>query len=189
MKQKMSEKTIRKNKAYSDSFIAFMIVTCGVLLSCITVFFGYDILPDYQDKLVHLRRIAALADTLRAGYFPSRIYFSMNESTGYAMSVFYPDLFLYLPAFLYIVGIPLSYCYAVYVVTVNVVTAVISYYCLVRFLKGDKIPAAVMSFVYTLSVYRLTDIYIRDALGEYTAMAQEYCVATKDVYTVSQLFY
>ena len=171
MKQKMSEKTIRKNKAYSDSFIAFMIVICGVLLSCITVFFGYDILPDYQDKLVHLRRIAALADTLRAGYFPSRIYFSMNESTGYAMSVFYPDLFLYLPAFLYIVGIPLSYCYAVYVVTVNVVTAVISYYCMVRFLKGDKIPAAVMSFVYTLSVYRLTDIYIRDALGEYTAMA------------------
>ena len=161
----------RKNKAYSDSYIAFLIVVCGVFISCITVFWGYDILPDYQDKLVHLRRIAALADTLKAGYFPSRIYFSMNRSTGYAMPVFYPDLFLYLPSFLYIIGIPLSCCYAVYVVIVNVATAIISYLCLLGFLNGDKLAAALMSLVYTVSVYRLTDVYIRDALGEYTAMA------------------
>ena len=69
MKQKMSKNKIRKNKADSDSFIAFMIVTCGVILSCITVFFGYDILPDYQDKLVHLRRIAALLIHLRQDIF------------------------------------------------------------------------------------------------------------------------
>jgi hypothetical protein len=170
MLEKKKEPTLN-NKADHDSAAAFLIVTCGVLLSCITVFFGYDILPDYQDKLVHLRRIAALADTLKAGYFPARIYFSMNGSTGYAMPAFYPDIFLYLPSFLYIIGIPLSYCYAVYVVIVNIITAVVSYFCLRKFLGEDKLTAAVMSLVYTVSVYRLTDVYIRDALGEYTAMA------------------
>ena len=159
------------------------------MLSCVTAFFGYDILPDYQDKLIHLRRIAALADTLRAGYFPARIYFVMNGGTGYAMPVFYPDLNLYLPAVLHILGMPLGITYTVYVILTNIVTAVMAYLCVKGFLgcvspsktseglctckEGNAgcIPAAVASFLYTLSVYRLTNIYIRDAIGEYTAMA------------------
>jgi len=169
------------------SFFSFLIVLSGILISCITAFFGYDILPDYQDKLVHLRRIAALADTLKAGYFPARIYFAMNRGTGYAMPVFYPDINLYVPAFLHIAGLPLGVVYTVYVVITNFVTAVITYFCIKGFLKcipssagavdahagetGGCIPAAVASFLYTLSVYRLTNVYIRDAAGEYTAMA------------------
>ena len=159
------------------------------MLSCVTAFFGYDILPDYQDKLIHLRRIAALADTLKAGYFPARIYFVMNGGTGYAMPVFYPDINLYFPAVLHILGMPLGITYTVYVILTNTLTAVISYFCIKGFLgsvtsskdahlsckctggSAGCIPAAVASFLYTLSVYRLTNVYIRDAVGEYTAMA------------------
>ena len=165
--------------------ISFLIVLAGIVLSCVTAFFGYDILPDYQDKVVHLRRIAALADTLKAGYFPARIYFAMNQGTGYAMPVFYPDINFYLPALLHIAGLSLDISYTVYVVIANVLTAVISYFCIKGFLycvreeNGECrcdgagcgcIPAAVASFLYTLSVYRLTNVYIRDAAGEYTAM-------------------
>ncbi len=180
----ISESGSRKKKCT----ISFLIVTAGIILSCITAFFGYDILPDYQDKLIHLRRIAALADTLKSGYFPARIYFVMNGGTGYAMPVFYPDVNLYLPAFLHILGMPLGICYAVYVIITNIVTALISYFCIKGFLKCFRssegssdagcccgsfgcIPAATGSFLYTLSVYRLTNVYIRDAVGEYTAMA------------------
>ncbi len=180
----ISESGSRKKKCT----ISFLIVSAGIILSCITAFFGYDILPDYQDKLIHLRRIAALADTLKSGYFPSRIYFVMNGGTGYAMPVFYPDLNLYLPAFLHILGMPLGICYAVYVIITNVLTAVISFFCIKGFLRSirsskespdtvccdrscGRIPAAIGSFLYTLSVYRLTNVYIRDAVGEYTAMA------------------
>ena len=169
--------------------ISFLIVAAGILLSCVTAFFGYDILPDYQDKLIHLRRIAALADTLKAGYFPARIYFVMNGGTGYAMPVFYPDINLYFPAVLHILGMPLGITYTVYVILTNTLTAVISYFCIKGFLgsvtsskdahlsckctggSAGCIPAAVASFLYTLSVYRLTNVYIRDAVGEYTAMA------------------
>ena len=97
-------------------------------------FLGYDILPDYQDKLIHLRRIAALADTLKAGYFPARIYFVMNGGTGYAMPVFYPDINLYFPAVLHILGMPLGITYTVYVILTNTLTAVISYFCIKGFL-------------------------------------------------------
>ena len=181
----ISESGSRKKKCT----ISFLIVSAGIILSCITAFFGYDILPDYQDKLIHLRRIAALADTLKAGYFPARIYFVMNGGTGYAMPVFYPDINLYLPAVLHILGMPLGITYTVYVIVTNTITAVISYFSIKGFLKcipfSEKtserhsckcgsagcIPAAVASFLYTLSLYRLTNVYIRDAVGEYTAMA------------------
>ena len=153
------------------SYIAGFIVIAGVLLSCITALFGYDILPDYQDKLFHLRRLAALSQTLNSGYFPARIYFVMNGGTGYALPVFYPDLFLYVPAFLVNAGVPLGIAYDVYVIGINLITGVVAYLSVKGILKGDKIIAAVISFVYVLSVYRLTDVYIRDAVGEYTAMA------------------
>ncbi|MCR5739183.1 MAG: hypothetical protein K6G43_05150 [Lachnospiraceae bacterium] len=166
-----SESKIKNSDLKKRSLLPLFIVISGILLSSLTAIFGADILPDYQDKLVHLRRIAALADTLKTGYFPARIYFVMNQGTGYAMPVFYPDIFMYIPAVLYMLGTPLSTAYDTYVILVNIVTALISYKCLKGFLEGDDLSAAVMSFVYTMSVYRLTDVYIRDAAGEYTAMA------------------
>ncbi len=153
------------------SVCAGIIVLSGIILSCLTAVFGWNILPEYQDKLFHLRRLAALAQTLQSGYFPARIYFVMNQGTGYAMPVFYPDLFLYVPAFLVNVGVPLGIAYDIYVIMINAITGLIAYFSIKRILKGDKISASVISFVYTLSVYRLTDVYIRDAAGEYTAMA------------------
>ena len=130
----ISESGSRKKKCT----ISFLIVSAGIILSCITAFFGYDILPDYQDKLIHLRRIAALADTLKSGYFPARIYFAMNGGTGYAMPVFYPDINLYIPAFLHILGMPLGICYTVYVIITNILTALISYFCIKGFLKNVR---------------------------------------------------
>ena len=155
----------------SGSVCAFSIVLAGILLSCLTAEFGGDILPEFHDKLFHLRRLAALAQTLKSGYFPARIYFVMNQGTGYAMPVFYPDLFLYFPAFLVNIGVSLSIAYNVYVIIFNAVTGLVTYLSVKGILKGEKIISAVISFVYVLSVYRLTDVYIRNAAGEYTAMA------------------
>lgn len=162
-------KTAGENR--SGSVCAFIIVITGILLSCLTAIFGSDILPEYHDKLFHLRRLAALAQTLKSGYFPARIFFVMNQGTGYAMPVFYPDFFLYFPAFLVNVSVPLGIAYDIYVIMVNSVTGIVTYLSVKEILKGEKIISAVISFIYLLSVYRLTDVYIRDAAGEYTAMA------------------
>ena len=170
----MTESDIGRSKPevkQNVSVCAGIIVFSGIILSCLTAIFGYDILPDYQDKLFHLRRLAALAQTLNSGYFPARIYFVMNGGTGYALPVFYPDLFLYVSAFLVNVGVPLGIAYDVYVIGINLITGVVTYLSVKGILKGDKIISAIISFVYVLSVYRLTDVYIRDAAGEYTAMA------------------
>ncbi len=153
------------------AILAALLVCAGLVISFVPLFCGGDILIKYQDKLFHLRRIAALSDTLQNGYFPARIYFAMSSGKGYALPVFYPDIFLYLPAFLYMNGVSLMLSYNVYVVILGIVTALVCYYSVYRMTDGNAVSAAVMSLAYTLSIYRLTNVYIRDAVGEYTAMA------------------
>lgn len=161
---------LKNNKRIGLSVLV-VLVFAGILISLVPVLCGGDILIPYQDKLFHLRRIAALADTLANGYFPARIYFVMNSGTGYAMPVFYPDIFMYFPALLYLAGLSLTAAYNAYIVSVQIATALVCYLSVKAMTGGNRIAAAVISFVYELSAYRLTCVYIRDAVGEYTAMA------------------
>ena len=85
------------------------------------------------------------------------------------MSVFYGDLLLYFPALLRFFGVSVQGGYKVYVVAVNAGTALVSWFCLRRMLQNHW-AALFGSVLYTLSIYRIINIYLRGAVGEYTAM-------------------
>lgn len=122
-----------------------------------------------HDLQFHLLRIEGLSQALAAGQFPVRIQPFWLDGRGYAVSVFYGDLFLYFPALLRFFGVSIQGAYKVYVAAVNLATAGVSFYCLRRMLKNDW-AALFGSVMYTLSIYRITNIYLRGAVGEYTAM-------------------
>ena len=86
------------------------------------------------------------------------------------MGVCYGDSLLYLPALMYIIGFPLRQAYKAYIFFINTVTAVGSYFCFYRISGGRRI-AFTGCLVYSLSLWRLVDIYTRGALGEASAMA------------------
>ncbi|MFI3201518.1 MAG: hypothetical protein R3Y54_08330 [Eubacteriales bacterium] len=140
-----------------------------------------------HDSYFHLGRITMLAQELEYGQFPVRItrdYF-MNRY-GYVNPLFYCDLFLYLPAFLYNCMLPLMTCYAIYVISVNMFTVVIAYYSFKVITNDSKISLAGAT-IYTLGFYRIVCIYTRVAVGEYTAtmflpliVAGMYTIYTKE---------
>lgn len=68
-----------------------------------------------DDLSYHLNRILSIADGLRGGQFPVKVYPDALSGYGYASPLFYPDLFLYFPAFLTFLGIPLGVSYAIFV--------------------------------------------------------------------------
>lgn len=72
---------------------------------------------------------------------------------------------------MYLTGIPFYESYNIFVLLVNLATAALSYYSFKKIFKSAKTGAAA-SMVYTLSIYRITDIYVRQAVGEYTALAR-----------------
>lgn len=122
-----------------------------------------------DDLTFHLHRIVSLSDSIRSGNIPQRIELTMLHGYGYASPLFYGEIFLFIPALLYLLCIPLQACYQVYVVLVNVATCLITYRC-VKNITDDDMTAVSGSFLYTCCAYRLSNVYQRAAVGEYTAM-------------------
>lgn len=137
-----------------------------VLASSIPLMVGY--LIGGHDFTFHLMRIEGIKAGLQSGAFPVKIQPNWLNGHGYAVSVFYGDLLLYVPAILRIFGISIQSAYNFYVLMINTATVFVAYYCFARIStpKAGLIAAA----LYSLNIYRLTCIYTRSAVGEYSAM-------------------
>lgn len=150
-----------KNKKYT---VCYLVI---ILMASFPLFNNYLIRG--HDIYFHLMRIEGLAQGLRAGEFPVRIQPAWYDGYGYAVSVFYSDLFLYPAALLRLLGISLQDAYKVYVVLCNIATALISGYSFGKIFRKREI-GVFGSCLYTLAPYRLVNLYTRGALGEYTGM-------------------
>ena len=145
----------------------FGVITAAIVAS-IPIFTDYFFIG--QDCTFHLMRIEGLKDGILSGQLPVRIQPTWFQNNGYAVSVLYGDLFLYFPAILRLIGISVQNSYKTYIFAINFITAIIAYYSFAKISKS-KFIGMMASLVYTLSIYRFTDIYFRAAVGEYTAMA------------------
>ena len=64
----------------------------------------------------HIARIAEIAEGIKAGNWLIKIQPDMINGYGYATPLFYPQLFLYIPALLYVIGFPLHTSYQIFIV-------------------------------------------------------------------------
>lgn len=141
---------------------AFIILFASVPLFAPAIFKGHDL-------EFHLMRIEGLREGLRGGQFPVKIQPNWMNGYGYGASLFYGDVFLYLPALLRLCGVSVQGAYKIFVFLVNVSACLSGFYVFRRFSKDDRI-GLLGSFLYTCSIYRLTCVYIRAAVGEYLAL-------------------
>lgn len=123
-----------------------------------------------HDMNFHMARIWSLAEGMKHGHLIVPIQTEMINGYGYATPLFYSQLFLYIPAVLYLMAAPLQVCYQIYAILINAATCLICYYCVKGLLKSRNL-AAFGAALYTLSAYRIANLYVRAAVGEYTAMA------------------
>ncbi len=142
--------------------IAAIVILASIPLFAKFLYYGHDL-------KFHMGRIASLADGIADMRFPVRIETSMLNGYGYATPLFYCDILLYPIALLYLLMVPIRVCYQIYVLAINIFTAVFSYKCF-KEMSGDRDIALCATAFYILNIYRLTDIYMRAALGEYTAL-------------------
>ena len=122
-----------------------------------------------HDSTFHLVRLCNLADSLVHGQLPARIGAFTYNGYGAITSVFYPDFFLYGPALLMNWGASLQYAVNAFFIAVNIASAVCMYIAAKRIFK-EEWAATLASILYTLSIYRISDVFTRYAFGEMTAM-------------------
>lgn len=150
-----------KNKKYILLYIIFIIVASIPLMN--------DFLIRGHDIYFHLMRIEGLAQGMQNGQFPVKIQSVWYDDYGYAVSVFYGDLFVYLAAFLRLLGFSLQNAYKGYLVFCNIATIKITGYSFGKIFQNPYI-GAFGGFLYSMSTYRLVNLYTRGAVGEYTGM-------------------
>ncbi|SEG15170.1 hypothetical protein SAMN02910276_01994 [Butyrivibrio sp. Su6] len=118
-----------------------------------------------HDVLYHITRVEALANEFRNGSFPVRMSSLWNYGWGYSSSVLYGDYLLYPAAFLRMFYFDTTTCFKFLVFYMNLIVTVVSYFSFKHIFKNNRI-ALILSLAYVTCGYRLTDLYVRYAIGE-----------------------
>ncbi len=116
----------------------------------------------------HANRIQLLATEIANGNWFPAVFSSALNGYGYPAPLFYGEIFLYIPALLYCCGLGLTTVYNLYVCMVSVATCLIMYACSRKIFQKTS-TALLAAAMYTFSAVRLTNVFVRSAVGEYTA--------------------
>lgn len=138
-----------------------------VAVACLPLGLGY--ITYGHDLTVHLTRIEGLKAGLLAGQFPVRMNPDIVSGKGYPFSLMYADLLLYPAAILRILGFSLQTVYKLYLAGITLATALVTRYVLRRMFNNETVALAGTA-LYLLAPYRLTNVYVRASVGEYSAM-------------------
>lgn len=122
-----------------------------------------------DDWLFHFNRILGIAEGLKSGQFPVRIYPQVFYGAGYQAPQFYPDLFLYLPAVLVRLGVPLLGAVYIFHFIINFFTTYFAWFSM-RKMNASVTASLLVAAAWCFCPYRLTDLYLRYALGETLAL-------------------
>ena len=158
---------MRGGRLDKEGKTALLLLSAAVILVSLPL--SYNFVLDGHDLYYQFNRILGIQEGLKNGQFPVKIHSTLLHGYGYGSPIFYPQLFLYFPALLGCLGVSLVNCYKVLLIGMNVATAFVAYRSFSGLTRSRKI-GLVAALLYTLSVYRLIDLYTRAAVGEAMAM-------------------
>lgn len=137
------------------------------LVLAVTAFFTglplyRDGLSNGSDLMFHLSRLDGIYRSMsfagQGEQFPVRVQSGWLDGNGYAVSVFYGDIFMYFPAFMRAVGFTLEEAYKAYVEIINIATVFLSFYAFRKITKDD-LSAMLGSVLYSGCAQRLLLLY------------------------------
>lgn len=150
----------RKNQMITAVFLITVFIACVPLISryCIN---GHDL--EY-----HLLRIESLKEGIRIGKPFLKVNTLFFGNAGYASSMFYPDFLLYIPALFRVLGVSINASYHIFAAVCIILCYLSTYFC-VKCMSGSAYGGMIAAITLSLCQYHLDDIYVRSAVGEYTA--------------------
>lgn len=120
-----------------------------------------------HDQLYHYLRVEAVKYNIENHNLFSGVDYLFFGGGGYA-GFAYPDIFLYIPAVLRMLGMGIGDSMAVLLILCNVFSYCFMFIFL-RDISGSSICGTIGAVLYVLSTYRVDNIIIRFALGEVLA--------------------
>ena len=134
------------------------------IISSIPIFYNNKTMFLGHDTVFHLKRILGVVDNISI-LKALPVYYNYLNHFGYGNGLFYPDIFLYIPAILNKLGISIINSYKIFIFIINILSIISIKICLKKITKNENTTKIGM-ILYATSLYRFTDMYIRGAIGE-----------------------
>lgn len=167
---------VKTSKYYILLFVLGLILIIPVI--------DIKIIPGH-DHIFQISRIEAVAEALKQGIFPVRMYVDQVQFWGAPTGIFYPGLFSYFPAILKIIGIPIEICYNIFIASIIYAGLFASWYGF-SLLTRSKHIGLLSTVLYISSGYYLFCAYMRNALGEVISLAVMPLAIACIIYIVSK---
>ena len=121
-----------------------------------------------DDGIQHICRLMGTYETLQEGEFLPLIMSKFCNNFGYSWNIFYSPLTAYVPLIFKILNMSFVNCIKMFMFVVTFLSG-LTMYNFVRKLTNNKNIATLAGVIYILAPYRVTDMYIRNALAELTS--------------------
>lgn len=151
-------------KLINKENILVIIVIIGVLIISIVPILLNEVEKD-GDIEYHITRIQSLADSMEAGIFPVKVHANMGNAFGYGSGLFYSNLFLYIPAFLILIGVNIILAYRIFLILITIAVFATVYLATKHIVK-NKYAALFSATLVISSHYFFMNIIQRAAIGE-----------------------
>ena len=158
----MIERIYNKITINKKNTLIFIIVL--TLLSSLPILIRSGV-RNGHDLYFHISRISAVADNIKELDFFKGVYSGYVNDYGYANGLFYPDIFLYLPATLTALGMNVITSYKIFLIIINFFS-ILSIYITIKGISKNNYASILGTIVYSFASYRLVYMYQRSALGE-----------------------
>jgi hypothetical protein len=122
----------------------------------------------YQDLDYHILRIEGIKNEFLQGSFPPYIHSTFLNGYGYGNGLFYPEVLLYFPALLSAIGLSISVAYKVFIFFITLLNLISSYFS-IKYISKNRYISLCFTALFILCQYRLSNVFVRAAAGEYCA--------------------
>lgn len=122
----------------------------------------------YDDGVQHICRLMGTFQTIQEGQTLPVIMSNFANGFGYSWNLFYSPITAYVPLIFKILSFSFTNCIKLFMFLAVFLSGISMYYFTKKVTKND-IVSTLAAILYIFAPYRLTDMYVRNALAESTS--------------------
>lgn len=146
--------------------IPYIIMFFVTIVICAPIF-TMDLYKN-NEAIIHMTRVLAIDEVVKDGIFPPIINYRFMNGTGYALNLFYGPITTYAPMILLNIFGTAGMAIKIFTLLTVFISAIMMYKFVYKVTKRRKM-AVISAIIYISMPYKLSNIYSRNAVGEYTA--------------------
>lgn len=149
----------------NEKYYSVIIILIASIFVCIPLM-SKNADMTYDDGIQHICRLMGTYQSLQEGQ--TLIMSNFCNGFGYSWNIFYSPLTAFLPLIFKLIGASFTVCIKFFMFANVFLSGYFMYICTKKITKNTNI-AILSAIFYILAPYRLTDMYIRNAIAELTS--------------------